>query len=164
MKDGCADIKTIDLNGMASKVREWVEELNALGVRPGEIKEIEGLLREGKVGEAYIKSGALITIVEEMRPDALGRKLVDISRRGERCLFDILEISRDLADIEVWKQYLTAQRDFNAFCQTVLKITPRRARAIIGLSDSFSFAPGELGPSQVLNALVNVAKTLSDKE
>jgi len=159
-----SDIGTMDPNGMVSKAREWVERLRGLGVRRKEIKEIEGLLREGKVGEAYIKSGTLITIVEEMRPDALARKLVDISRRGERCLFDILEISLDLADIEVWKQHLTPQRDFDAFCQTVLKITPRRARAIIALSDSFSFAPEGLGPSEVLNALVDVAKTLSSED
>ncbi len=159
-----SDIRTIDPNGMASKAREWVERLRGLGVRRKEIKEIEGLLKEGKVREAYIKSGTLITIVEEMRPDALARKLVDISRRGERCLFDILEISRDLADIEVWKQHLTAQRDFDAFCQTVLKITPGRARAIIALSDNFSFAPEGLGPSEVLNALVDVAKTLSSED
>ena len=165
MENGSAELKKMDLGGMASWARAWVEELRHLGVSPAEIRDIEELLKQERTGEAYVKAGALKTIVEEMREDALSRKLLEISRRGERCVFDILEISRNLADMEIWKQYVTTgHTDFDRFCEVYLKVRSARARAIVDLSSSFSFRPGELAPGGILNALVNVAEILSSRK
>jgi hypothetical protein len=87
--------------------------------------------------------------------------MMDISQRGERCLFDLLEVSRNLADLIVWKHYLQAGcEDFNSFCETVLHVAPKGAYAIAALNDEVSFAPGELTAGNVLNFILRVGETL----
>ena len=152
----------LDLNAMAARVGAWVEELKTLGVRNQEIVEIKALLDKGRIGEAYIRAGALRAVAYELKPDALVRKMMHISQRGERCLFDLLEVSRGLADLIVWKHYLQAGCDtFESFCETVLRIPPKQAYAIAAVTETVSFAPGELTAGNVLNLIVRAGEVLS---
>jgi len=145
---------TMDLNAMATRVSSWVEELKTLKVRSTEIEEIKTLLQSGRIGEAYIRAGALRAVAYELKPDALVRKMIEISQKGERCLFDLLEVSRLLSDVMVWKHYLQAgYEDFDSFCGAVLHLAPKKAYAIASLKDRLSIIPGELSAGDALNLI-----------
>ena len=152
---------TMDLNAMAARVSSWVEELKTLKVRSTEIEEIKTLLQSGRIGEAYIRAGALRAVAYELKPDALVRKMMDISQRGERCLFDLLEVSRLLTDVMVWKHYLQAgYEDFDSFCGAVLRLAPKKAYAIAALKDRLSLTPGELTAGDALDLISRAGEAL----
>ena len=61
---------------MVDLARKSIEDLRKEGVSPTELKRLENILKEGSVGEAFILSSLLRTILDEISPDASQKKLL----------------------------------------------------------------------------------------
>ena len=66
----------LDEQGMTDLARKSIEVLRQEGASPTELRRLETLLKEGSVGEAFIMSSLLRTILAEISPEASQKKLL----------------------------------------------------------------------------------------
>lgn len=60
----------LDEQGMVDLARQAIADLRKDGVSPTELKQLETVLREGNIGEAFIVASVLRTVLNEIAPDA----------------------------------------------------------------------------------------------
>src|SRR6266540_1686569 len=90
----------LDEQGMIELARKTIEELRNDGISPTELRRLENVLRDGGVGEALILSSLLKTIARELSPEASQRKLLQIRQGFAEICQSLVELSRNLFDIE----------------------------------------------------------------
>jgi hypothetical protein len=109
----------LDEQGMVELARKTIEDLRTEKISPAELKRLENVLREGNVGEAFILSGLLKTILNEISPDASQKKLLQIYEGVEECCYCLVELSHNLFDVEVWQHYKVS--GYESFDASALK-------------------------------------------
>ena len=75
-----SDKHFLDEQGMTELARKSIEVLRQEGASPTELRRLETLLKEGSVGEAFIMSSLLRTILGEISPEASQKKLLLVYR------------------------------------------------------------------------------------
>ena len=115
--------KFLDEQGLIDLARQAIEDLRNDGVSPTELKRLETVLREGNIGEAFIVASVLRTVLNEIAPDASHKKLLRLYRRLEECCHVLVEISRNLVDVEAWQHYrASGYENFESYCREELGI------------------------------------------
>jgi hypothetical protein len=95
----------LDEQGMTDLARKSIEVLRQEGASPTELRRLGALLKEGSVGEAFIMSSLLRTILSEISPEASQKKLLQIHQGLADVCQSLVELSRKLFDIEAWQHY-----------------------------------------------------------
>ncbi len=57
------------------------------------------------MGEVYIISGLLKIVLDEISPGAAQKKLLQIYQAVEQSYYSLIDLSRNLCDVEVWQHY-----------------------------------------------------------
>ncbi|SRR5581483_4767481 len=126
----------LDEMGMVDLARKTVEDLRKRGISQMELKRLENLLREGKIGEALLLSTLLRTILDETTPEASQKKLLQLYRALEECCGALVELSCGLFDMEVWQHYRAAgYENFEAYCAQALGIPAGKIQALKSIKD-----------------------------
>ena len=86
----------LDEQGMTDLARKSIEVLRQQGASPTELRRLETLLKEGSVGEAFIMSSLLRTILAEISPEASQKKLLLVYRGLEDICQSLVDLSRNL--------------------------------------------------------------------
>src|SRR5713226_6778036 len=108
----------LDEKGMTDLARKSIEVLRQQGASPSELKRLDGLLKEGNIGEAFILSSLLRTILGEISPEASQKKLLQIHQGLADVCQSLVELSRNLFDIEAWQHYRDAgYESFETYCE-----------------------------------------------
>src|SRR5712692_9858654 len=126
----------LDEQGMVDLVRKAIENLRKDGISPTELRRLENILKEGNVGEALMLSSLLKTIRDEISPDASQKKLLQIYQALEECCNALVELSRNLFDVEVWQHYRAAgYESFDLYCVEALGIPAGKIQALKSIKD-----------------------------
>jgi hypothetical protein len=126
----------LDEQGMTDLARKSIEVLRQQGASPTELRRLETLLKEGSVGEAFIMSSLLRTILGEISPEASQKKLLLVYRGLEDICQSIVQLSRNFFDIEAWQHYKDAGYEtFESYCIEALGIPAARAQALMVVKD-----------------------------
>ena len=153
----------LDEQGMVDLARKAIEDLRKDGIFPTELKRLENILKEGSVGEALILSSLLKTIRDEISPDASQKKLLQIYRVLDECCRALVELSRNLFDVEVWQHYREAgYESFNLYCVEALGIPASRIQALKSIKDQGLSRPRKAGPPELFSWLLRISDILAD--
>jgi hypothetical protein len=153
----------LDEQGMVDLARKAIEDLRKDGVSPTELKRLENVLREGNVGEAFIVASVLRTVLNEIVPDASHKKLLRLYRRLEECCYVLVEVSRNLVDVEAWQHYRTSgYENFESYCTEELGIPSSKIQGLKLIKDQCLPRPGKGGPADLFSWLFNTIEVLSD--
>jgi hypothetical protein len=135
----------LDEQGMTDLARKSIEVLRQEGASPTELRRLETLLKEGSVGEAFIMSSLLRTILSEISPEASQKKLLLVYRELEDICQSLVKLSRDLFDIDAWQHYQDSGYDsFESYCEGALGITATKIQGLILVKDQPWTAPHRL--------------------
>jgi len=144
----------LDEQGMTDLARKSIEVLRQQGASPTELRRLETLLKEGSVGEAFIMSSLLRTILAEISPEASQKKLLLVYRGLEDICQSLVELSRNLFDIDVWQHYRDAGYDsFDAYCTESLGIPADNIRGLILIKDQSVPRSKKAGTAQLFRWL-----------
>ncbi len=139
---------------MANLAREALEDLQKQGLSPIELKRLQTSLGEGNVGEVYIISGLLKTVLDEISPGASQKKLLQIYQAVEHSYYSLVDLSRNLCDVEVWQHYKVAGYDsFHSYCLGALELSPAKIQRLKLLKDHHLPRPGKARPAQLFSWL-----------
>ena len=117
----------LDGRAMADLARKALADLRKRRLSPIDLNRLETSLREGNVGEVYIFSGLLQAVVNEITPEASQKKLLHIYQGVEHCCYSLVELSRNLSDVEVWGHYkVSGYEGFDSYCLGVLEVSPAK--------------------------------------
>lgn len=155
----------LDEPGMIDLARKTIEQLKNDGISPTELRRLENVLRDGGVGEALILSSLLKTIARELSPEASQSKLLQI----HQCLADIcqslVELSRNLFDIEAWQHYRgSGHQSFENYCVEMLEIPAPKIRGLILLKDRPLPRPRKAGPAELFSWLFDAVEILGSSK
>src|SRR5215467_12087454 len=113
----------LDEQGMSDLARKSIEVLRQEGASPTELQRLESLLKEGNVGEAFIMSSLLRAILGELSPEASQKKLLQIHMGLADICQSLVELSRNLFDIEAWQHYRdSGYTTFEKYCEGALGV------------------------------------------
>lgn len=145
-----SDKHFLDEHGMADLARKSIEILRQEGASPTELRRLEALLKEGSVGEAFIMSSLLRTILGEISPEASQKKLLQIHQGlGDICQ-SLVDLSRNLFDIDAWQHYRDAGYDrFESYCVELLGIPASKIQGLKLLKDQPLPRPKTAGPAEL---------------
>src|SRR5437773_9996131 len=90
----------LDEQGLVDLARRAIADPRKDGVSPTELKRLETVLREGNSGEAFSFASVLRSVLYEIAPDVSRKKLLRLYRRLEECCYALVEISRNIVDVE----------------------------------------------------------------
>ena len=153
----------LDEQGMVELARKAIEDLRKDGISPTELKRLENVLREGNVGEALIVSGLLKTVLNEISPDASQKKLLQVYRGLEECCYALVELSRNLFDVEVWQHYrASGYENFESYCLEVLGIPSSKIQDLKLIKDKRLPRPGKSRPADLFSWFFEAAEILAD--
>jgi hypothetical protein len=152
----------LDEQGMIELARKSIEQLKNDGISPTELRRLENVLRDGGVGEALILSSLLKTIARELSPEASQRKLLQI----HQCLADIrqslVELSRNLFDIEAWQHFRdSGHANFESYCAEMLGIPALKIQGLRLLKDQPLPRPKKAGPVDLFSWLFDAVEILA---
>jgi len=157
-KNGFLDERT-----MADVARKALADLRKRGFSPIDLNRLETSLREGNVGEVYIISGLLQSVVNEISPEASHKKLLQIYQGVEHCCYSLVELSRNLSDVEVWGHYkVSGYEGFDSYCLGVLEVSPAKIQQLKLLKDRRLPRPGKAGPSQLFSWLFEAIEVIAN--
>lgn len=152
----------LDEQGLVDLARQAIADLRKDGVSPTELKRLETILREGNIGEAFIVASVLRTVLNEIAPDASQKKLLRLYRRLEECCHVLVEISRNLVDVEAWQHYrASGYESFESYCTQELGIPSSKIRALRLIKDRRLPRPGKCGPADLFSWFFDVIEDLS---
>lgn len=152
----------LDEQGMIELARKAIEDLRKDGISVTELKRLENILREGGVGEALILSSLLKTIDRELSPEAAQKKLLQIYRGLAQICQSLVELSRNLFDVEVWQHYRNSgHENFETYCVEILGIPASKIQKLKMLRDQPLPKPKKVGPTELFNWLFNAAEILT---
>jgi hypothetical protein len=153
----------LDEQGMIDLARKAIEDLRKDGISPTELKRLENILKEGRVGEAFMLSSLLKTIRDEISPDASQKKLLQIYRLLEECCHCFVELSRNLFDVEVWQHYRAAgYESFELYCVEALGIPAEKIPAFKSIKEQRLPRPRKAGPPELFSWLVRITDILAE--
>ena len=154
--------KLLDEQGLIDLARRAIEDLRNDGVSPTELKRLETVLREGNIGEAFIVASVLRTVLNEIAPDASHKKLLRLYRRLEECCHVLVEISRNLVDVEAWQHYrASGYESFESYCAKELGVAPSRIEGLKLIKERRLPRPGKGGPADLFCWFFDVIEDLS---
>jgi hypothetical protein len=152
----------LDGQGMIDLARKAIEDLRKDGISVTELKRLENILREGGVGEALILSSLLKTIDRELSPEAAQKKLLQIYRGLAQICQSLVELSRNLFDVEVWQHYQNSgHENFETYCVELLGIPASKIHGIKLLKDQPLPRPKKAGPVELFNWLFDAVEILA---
>jgi len=153
----------LDEQGLVDLARRAIADLRKDGVSPTELKRLETVLREGNIGEAFIVASVLRSVLNEIAPDASHKKLLRLYRRLEECCYVLVEISRNLVDVEAWQHYrASGHESFESYCAEELGIPSSKIQGLKLIKDRRLPRPGKGGPADLFSWFFDVIKDLSD--
>lgn len=151
----------LDEQGMIELARKAIEELRTDGISPTELRRLENILKEGSVGEALILSGLLKTIVRELSPDASQKKLLQIHQLLADICQSLVELSRNLFDIEAWQHFRNfGHENFESYCVDMLGIPASKVHQLKLLKNFILPRPKKAGPAELANWLFEALEIL----
>ena len=154
--------KLLDEQGLIDLARQAIVDLRNDGVSPTELKRLETVLREGNIGEAFIVASVLRTVLHEIAPDASHKKLLRLYRRLEECCHVLVEISRNLVDVEAWQHYrASGYESFESYCAEELGVAPSRIEGLKLIKDRRLPRPGKGGAADLFCWFFDVIEDLS---
>jgi hypothetical protein len=140
----------LDEPGMVDLARRMIEDLRKAGISPTELRYLENVLREGNVGEVFLFSSLLKTILNEISPDASQKKLLQVYRNLEECCYAVVELSRNLFDVEVWQHYrASGHESFEQYCEKILGIPAVKIYGLKLIKDQPLPRPKKAGPAEL---------------
>ena len=152
----------LDEHGMADLARKSIEFLRQQGVSPTELRRLEALLKEGSVGEAFIMSSLLRSILGEISPEASQKKLLLVYRGLEDICQSLVELSRNLFDIDAWQHYRSAgYESFESYCENALGISAAKVQALIVVKDQPLPRPKKATTSELFSWLYKTVELLT---
>ena len=107
-------------------------------------------------------SSLLRTILSEISPDASQKKLLQIYRGLEDICQSLVELSRNLFDIDAWQHYqaMRVMRASSAYCEKRLGIPAAKVQALIVVKDQSLPRPKKAGPIRaVLRGFTKLMET-----
>ncbi|SRR5713226_52963 len=153
----------LDEQGMVELARKTIEDLRKDGIFPPELKRLESVLRDGGVGEALMLSSLIRTIRNEISPDASQKKLLQIYRALEECCGALVDLSRNLFDVEVWQYYRAAgYESFDLYCVEALGIPAGKIQALKSIKDQCLPRPRKAGPPELFSWLLRITDILAE--
>jgi len=145
-----AESNFLDEPRMIELARITIKELRNDGISPTELKRLESVLREGGVGEVLILSSLLKTISSELSPDASQRKLLQIQQGLADICHCLVELSRNLFDIEAWQHYRdSGYESYESYCAEMLGIPPSKIPVLKLIKDQPLPRPKKAGPAEL---------------
>ena len=142
--------KFLDEQGMSELARKSIEVLRQDGASPTELRRLETLLKEGNIGEAFILSSLLRTISAELSSEASQKKLLLVYRGLEDICQSLVQLSRNLFDIDAWQHYRDCKYEsFEIYCAEMLGIPPSRIQGLIRVKDQLLPRPKKAGPAEL---------------
>jgi len=155
----------LDEQGMADLARKSIEILRQEGASPTELRRLETLLKEGSVGEAFIMSSLLRTILAEISPEASQKKLLLVYRGLEEICQSLVQLSRNLFDIEAWQHFRdSGHESFESYCVEMLGIPASKIHALRLLKDQPLPRPKKAGPAELFAWFFNAIENLVTSE
>ena len=152
----------LDEQGMTDLAHKSIEVLRQEGASPTELRRLEMLLKEGSVGEAFIMSSLLRTILAEISPEASQKKLLLVYRGLEDICRSLVDLSHDLFDIEAWQHYRdSGHESFESYCVIILGIPASKIHALRMLKDQPLPRPKKAGPVELFNWLFDAIEILA---
>jgi hypothetical protein len=152
----------LDEHGMADLARKAIDILRLDGASPTELRRLETLLKEGNIGEAFIMSSLLRTILGEISPQASQKKLLLVYRTLEDICQSLVELSRNLFDIDAWQHYRdSGYETFESYCENALGIPPAKVRALMAVKDQPLPRPKKAGPAELASWLYKTVEILA---
>ncbi len=152
----------LDEYGMSDLARKSIEVLKQQGASPTELRRLETLLKDGNVGEAFIMSSLLRTIIGEISPEASQKKLLLVYRELEDICQSLVELSRNLFDIDAWQHYRDAGYEtFESYCQNALGIPAAKLQSLMLVKDQPLPRPKKAGPSELFSWLYKTVEPLA---
>ncbi len=153
----------LDEQGMIDQARRTIEDLRKHGIFPTELRRLENLLKEGSIGEALVLSSLLKTIFNETSPDASQKKLLEVYRCLEECCRALVELSRNIFDVEAWQHYRAAgYKDFEDYCVEAFGLSTEKVQALKAIKEQCLPRPRVAGPPQLFSWLFRIADSLAD--
>lgn len=153
----------LDERAMAELARKTLAELRDRGLPSAEFHRLEACLKQGRVGEAYVVSGLLKAVLNEISADASKRRLLQIYQELEHCCYSLVELSRSLSDVEVWQHYRSCGHEtFDSFCIRVLEVSPARVRGLRSLRDRCLPRPGKATIALLFSWLFDAVEIMAD--
>jgi hypothetical protein len=154
----------LDEQGMTDLARKSIEVLRQQGASPTELRRLEQLLKDGSVGEAFIMSSLLRTILAEISPEASQKKLLLVYRGLEDICQSLVELSRNLFDIDAWQHYRDAGYEtFESYCIDALGIPATEIQSLMLVKDKCLPRPKKAGPPELFAWLLQVVESLAAK-
>lgn len=98
-----------------------------------------------------ILSSLLKTVLNEISPDISQKKLLQIYQGVEHCCYSLVELSRNLSDVEAWQPYkVSGYESFDSYCLGALEVSPAKIQRLKLLKDYRLPRPGgRQGPAQL---------------
>src|SRR3989304_5471190 len=121
---------------MTELARKSIEVLRQEGASPMELRRLEALLKEGNVGEAFIMSSLLRTIIGEISPEASQKKLLLVYRGLEDICQSLVELSRNLFNTDAGQHAGDSGFDsFESCCEGALGIPATKIQGLMLVKD-----------------------------
>jgi hypothetical protein len=153
----------LDEQGMIDQARKAIDDLRKHGISATELRRLENLLKEGSIGEALMLSSLLKTILNEASPDASQKKLLEVYRCLEECCRALVELSRNIFDVEAWQHYRAAgYESFDLYCVEALGIPASKIQALKSIKDQGLPRPRKAGPPELFSWLFRITDILAD--
>jgi hypothetical protein len=151
----------LDEQGMIDLARKTIEDLRLEGSSPTELRRLENLLKDGGVGEAMIVSRLLKTIVNELSADASQKKLLQINQGLADICQSLVDLSRNLFDIEAWQHYREpGYESFEQYCEKMLGIPASKIHGLKVIKDQPLPRPKKAGPGELFAWFFDVIENL----
>jgi hypothetical protein len=153
----------LDEPGMIDQARKTIEDLRRHGISATELRRLENLLKEGSIGEALMLSSLLKTILNETSPDASQKKLLEVYRCLEESCHALVELSRNIFDVEVWQHYrASGYESFDSYCQGVFGVPPSKIQNLKLIKDQCLPRPGKGGPAELFSWFFDAVEMMAD--
>ena len=154
----------LDEQGMTDLARKSIEVLRQQGASPTELRRLETLLKDGNVGEAFIMSSLLRTILAEISPEASQKKLLLVYRGLEDICQSLVDLSRNLFDIDAWQHYRdSGYETFESYCIDALGIPAAKIQSLMLVKDNCLPRPKKAGPPELFTWFYKTIEILSTK-
>jgi hypothetical protein len=155
----------LDEQQIADLPRKAIEDFRVKGISPAEVKRLEISLRAGNVGEAYIVSSLMKTILNEISLNASQRKLLLVYRQLERCCCALVELSRNLFDVEVWQHYrASGYESFEPYCTEALGVPVSQIQTLQLVKNRALPQPGKDELSELFIWLFKIVEMIAEGE
>ncbi len=155
--------KFLDEQGMIDLARKSIEVLRQQGASPTELRRLEVLLKDGNIGEAFIMSSLLRTILDELSPEASQKKLLLVYRGLEDICQSLVELSRNLFEIEAWQHYRNAgYESFDSYCLGAFGMPVGKIQGFLLIKDQTLPRQKQAGPAEFFAWLNQVIRLLNE--